>query len=1086
MEKYRIRLTNGRIIGPFSENQLLELQEKSYFSGKEEAQVYPTGEWGSIKKIQFLNKAFSNKNQNIPIGEETFVLDLSKLKNKQLKSEEAPKPEIPEIQKTEIIIHQEPTILMEDEKVDENKIEEERESSKPIELELNIEEEKEEKPKDKLEIVEESNSDKTVINPQAQKELQNLKKKLEQEEEKKKKEKQIKEEEDRRREIEKEIARKEQDFDGATQFIKIDQITGDLIAKATVEEKEIIEIEKKHKKLKEEKERKEKEESEENENDEENEEEEEKAKKKKLLVLVLSGFILYAVLFPEKKEEAPPFKFIPPQIEFPIPFDKADVNAAKVNLEKGKELFTKGNYPDLVKSGGFLKNSFENNLENFEALNLLLRNYGEQLKYSKSLRSDGQVVFNLIQSKRPYFLKDPNGAIGLNLFYSAIGKHQAAVDITARYLKLNPKNITQDLFAVYLKSLIKVGKLELARQIFTALDKSPDKNKYSYEALIEYLNLNQEIEKANSYLDDALKKNPNNVMFQLMKAEVLIKERKFKETTELLKRAEKLALDNNDVNRAKFLELTGVLLAAQGKVKEATIFLESALKIGDSQELRERLAELNDTGGANKSTDKLIAESKAIKLLNQAKEFFEKNNLELALSYVAKATDAFEGHIPSELFLAKVQLKLGQAELAIKTIEALLKKHPENKDVNFAMIEAYIDTYKFNDAKNRIAIVSSMEMKNSWEFASLNAKMYRRMGNSLQAVQWLKTSINMNPLNDQDIYNLAEVFIKRNNFESAQLLLTKCIELDPTNPDYRIAYSKIIYEKQDDQAAVGYLLELLNEFGENPRILGEIAIFYFRSGKVKDFEAFKERISKLPQKDKFLYEFLIRAALLDERFSEIPKLVEDLLKIEPGDLESMMTAGRVLFEEGKLKESAFWFKRVQDRLSTYPKVQYYVAKIKMLAGEIDDAVDESKNPIKDVHGNPILGALNLIKKDIKENGENDITLVLLGEIYVQKGELIEAENTFKRAQKINPKSYEALVGLADISTKRNNYDLALDLYQKAMLQKSDEPVLHKKIGDVYRLLGQGALAIESYKMYLEMDPDATDKAQIESFINLMK
>lgn len=360
------------------------------------------------------------------------------------------------------------------------------------------------------------------------------------------------------------------------------------------------------------------------------------------------------------------------------------------------------------------------------------------------------------------------------------------------------------------------------------------------------------------------------------------------------------------------------------------------------------------------------------------------------------------------------------------------------------------------------------------------------MGDSLQTVSWLKASMNMNPLNDKDIFLLAETFIRRNNFDSAQILLTKCMELDPINPEYRISYAKIIYEKQDDQAAIGYLLTLLEEFGENPRILGEIAIFYFRAGKIKDFIDYRDKLAKMPNKDKALYEFLIRAALLDERYDEIPGLVEELIKIEPGDLESMMTAGRVLFENGKLKESAAWFKRVQNKLSTYPKVQYYVAKIKMIAGEIDDPLDSEQKPLKDSEGNVIYGAIGMVKKDIEINGENDVSLVLLADIYVAKGELIEAEKIYKKAQKINSKSYEALVGLADISTKRNNHDLALDLYKRAMNQKGDEPILHKKVGDVYRLLGQGSLAIESYKMYLEMNPEAPDKAQVESYINLMQ
>jgi len=223
----------------------------------------------------------------------------------------------------------------------------------------------------------------------------------------------------------------------------------------------------------------------------------------------------------------------------------------------------------------------------------------------------------------------------------------------------------------------------------------------------------------------------------------------------------------------------------------------------------------------------------------------------------------------------------------------------------------------------------------------------------------------------------------------------------------------------------------------------------------------------MPLKVNCFYEFLIKAALLDERFDEIPGLVESLLAIEPGEIEAMMTAGRVLYENGKLVEAAKWFKRIQERLETYPKVQYYIAKIKYLSKDYD-------------------GALKEVEADLKANGDNDADLTLMAQIYADKGELVEAENLYKRAQKINPKAFESLVGLADISTKRNNFDLALDLYKKAMKEKGDEPIIHRKIGDVYRLLGQGALAVESYALYLEMNPEAPDKNQIESYINLMQ
>jgi tetratricopeptide (TPR) repeat protein len=675
----------------------------------------------------------------------------------------------------------------------------------------------------------------------------------------------------------------------------------------------------------------------------------------------------------------------------------------------------------------------------------------------------------MIQSKRPFLAKDPNGVIGLNLFYMTINKPEAAADVVSRYLKLYPKNVTQDLFAAYLHSLLKLGRLDLAKQFSEALVKvkASDKNRYTLDALIELALLNQESELAMEYVNEGIKKFPHLVGFYLKKADLLLREKKFKEVEPLLGKCEDLGLEHNDLNRAKYLHMKGLFVAQQGDVKKATTYFAKSLEIEDSIELRMRLADLASSDDIQSDTDKLIAESKSIKLLNQAKDFFEKRSYELAVSYAAKASDAYPGYIPAELFLAKVQLRLGLAKQALKTLEDLIKKYPEDKSINLALIDTYIETFKFNDAKTRIGVLSGTDFKNSYEFASVNGRLYMQMGDPLQAISWFRNSINLNPLNDQDIFWLAELLIKRANFDAARILLNKCMELDPINPDYRIAYSKIVYEQQDDLEAIGYLLGLINEFGDNPKILAEIAIFYYRAGKIKDFQAYKEKLEKLPTKDKSLYEFLIKAALLDERYAEIPELVENLLRIEPGELEAMMTVGKVLFEDGKLVEAAKWFKRIQDKLETYPKVQYYNAKIEFLKKDYDSA-------------------LKYVLADLKTNGDNDADLTLMAQIYVEKGDLTEAENLFKKAQKINPKAFDSLMGLADISTKRNNFDLALDLYKKAMNIKGDEPIIHKKIGDVYRLLGQGALAVESYKLYLEMNPEASDKNQIESYINLMQ
>lgn len=1074
MTKYRIRLASGRVIGPFVKAQLFDLKAKGHIRGNEEAQIFPTGNWGPITSFDFYPELMDENKTVVhaeSADEKTFVIDLTQLRN-QKNEKELEEYDHGTIAAVEALTE---TIRMSsaEQKEQLSQIEpaaaptpepEPEEPKEPTRTAVTASQEIRLNPEDG------ERNDKTQINIVAQAEIQKMRREQAAAEARAKAEaeeaERLKAEEDARQLVlaiqRQEEAEKAKD--DSTQMITLDLVKSDLLIDAEVNdahiEKERKVVHKKRKELAGE--------DEEEEKPVDDAEELKKKKKKKIIMIVAGALLAYALLFPgDEKPKKPPFQHLAPIIEFPIPFDRAEQKRSQVEFNKGMEFFNRGNYPSLIQAGVNFKSSYENNLENKDALNFLVRTYAEELKHSKNKQVDAQTLFKLIQGKRPYLIQDPNGVIGLNLFYMTIDKPGAAVDVVQKYLKLFPKNVTQDLFAVHLLSLMKLGKIELSRQFYQALMKAPEKNRYAYEALIQYMLLNQESALALEYADEAIKKFPQVLSFYFLKAELLLKEKRYKEMVPLLQVTEEKALDYNDINRAKFLELTGLLLAAQGNVKQATIFLTKSLQVKDSDELRVKLADLTTSDGNQTDTDKLINQSKAVKYLIEARDFYDKRNYELAMSTAARAVDAYPGYIPAELFLSKVQLRLGLAREGLKTIEALVQKYPEDRSINIALVEAYTNTYKFNDARNRMTILASTPLKESWEFASLNARLFMKMGDSLQAMSWLKTSVGNNPLNDTDIFSLAEILLKRANFDNARMLLNNCIELDPINPDYRIAYAKLIYETQDDQAAIGYLLSLLDEFGENAKILSEIAIFYYRVGKVKDFQDYKRKIEALPYKDKALYEFMIKAALMDERYLEVPALVEQLLAIEPGDLDAMMTAGRVLFEEGKLVEAAKWFKRVQEKLNSYPKVLYYIAKIKFLSKDYDGAMEE-------------------IKKDMKDNGENDLSLVFMAEIQAEKGEFIESENLYKRAQKLNPRSYEALVGLADLSTKRNNYELALDLYKRAMKQKTDEPIIHKKIGDVYRLLGQGTLAIESYRLYLDMEPEAREKANIEAYIQLMQ
>ena len=76
MTKYRIRLKNGRVIGPFIKTQLFELKAKGHIEGTEEAQIYPMGNWQPLKSLDIYEEIMDENKTIIQINIPDYQIDV--------------------------------------------------------------------------------------------------------------------------------------------------------------------------------------------------------------------------------------------------------------------------------------------------------------------------------------------------------------------------------------------------------------------------------------------------------------------------------------------------------------------------------------------------------------------------------------------------------------------------------------------------------------------------------------------------------------------------------------------------------------------------------------------------------------------------------------------------------------------------------------------------------------------------------------------------------------------------------------------------------------------------------------------------
>ena len=75
MEKYRIRLDNGRVVGPLSLSQVKELFAKGHISGSEQCQLFPVGDWKKIADFPDIKL----EKVDLASSEKTFVRKLDEI-----------------------------------------------------------------------------------------------------------------------------------------------------------------------------------------------------------------------------------------------------------------------------------------------------------------------------------------------------------------------------------------------------------------------------------------------------------------------------------------------------------------------------------------------------------------------------------------------------------------------------------------------------------------------------------------------------------------------------------------------------------------------------------------------------------------------------------------------------------------------------------------------------------------------------------------------------------------------------------------------------------------------------------------------
>ncbi|TDJ08804.1 MAG: tetratricopeptide repeat protein [Deltaproteobacteria bacterium] len=788
---------------------------------------------------------------------------------------------------------------------------------------------------------------------------------------------------------------------------------------------------------------------------------------KKIIIRAVAASFIAIYFLLELLEPGPStpegIKVVPLKIRFPVTFEFSDEKKSKKALEKGLKLYQKSNYMERLAAAKQFLLSLQHHFQNNPALGNLILTYSELLLNSKNPRKEGQTLFRLILIAKSKGLTDINVVMGTALFYFYNKKYFTALNVVENYLRVGKPSLK--LLSIYLEILVKTGELTKAKKVYDKIKGIEYRPIESYSSIARFLDSDEQFTLGKKEVVKGLNNFKNSVPLYLEYCRYLIRDSQFKELEKILLRINNLEAEQSPFYYSKYLEYLGTLAAVKKEDEKAVKYFRMALKLHDSDELRSKLAALNM--GGDSAVGSLVIESKIKQNMKLAREAMKRKNWVDAFNYAIEASDLNEKYIPAQILLAEVQVNRGFYQAALDTLVKLRREYPTNMTVNRALIMANINSYRLDAARKEIVALANTPMAKTPEYYSLLARYYLASDNIVLALKNLVQALNLDPLNDENFFLLGSQYLKYRKYQRAQEFLARAIDLDPRNTEYRALWAKILYELDSAETAIGYLRDVLELDKDNPKVLGDIAIYYYKSGQQQNFEEIKEKIERSPRKDEGLYQFLVDAAKLEDRVDDVIKYTIELIKLNPGDLKARMTLGEYLLKMRKWKDAARVFEEVKSSLGSFPRVNYYLSKVYTILKQPEKAEEAAK-------------------LEIKENPNRAYGYFALGEVYKNKKDWSNAVRQFEKAISLDPSFTEALMGLGWIKQRQNYFTEAQELYARALKEDSSLAPLHREMGFLYKSMGQSGLAIESFETYLKLDPTAKDAPRMKQWIKQLR
>lgn len=686
-------------------------------------------------------------------------------------------------------------------------------------------------------------------------------------------------------------------------------------------------------------------------------------------------------------------------------------------------------------------------------------------------------------------------AIPLAQAYFNLGKFRRLLDSVSP--KDLPAAVKQGVLGIRTSALIELGDLKAARQelaaAYTAAGAKPA-NLVLIEANLSFREGQPEV--AKSLIDQALKANPSNMQFWLLRATVLHSEGKADAALADYNQALVLAPKSLQARLGRvslLLDNGKEKLVAEDMAYLRKVYPEDPRGIYLSALYADKLKDRAASNKALQSVTKAL-DPATPEIINQSAQLlligglahFGLNQNEQAKSYLKRLLSLSPNHTAGRKLLGTILIKEGRNGEAVEVLAPALAATPNDVNVLSLLANAHMgqkDYRKANDLLERaVQLGSAPQVESAFGFSLLGSgqenlgidrlaksfaqdtgqtnvgtalsMLYMKRGQARQAVQIAEVMVK-HEANNPQLHNLLGVArVAANDRKGGRSAYEKALAIDAQFAPARLNLAKLDLAEGQQDAAKVRLLEILKTQPKNTQAMLELAIVEESSGNLAAATQHLQKANALEPKNIPTGLQLAELYLRKGESEKALNLAKELESVDNKDLGVLSLQGRAFAAVGKADLARVIYKRMTAYAGVDAESQYKIARLYLALGDQSTAIYN-------------------LEKSLLGAADYSPTLALLAEVDINRGKLAEAESRARRLIERNPNSEAGYRLLANIALARGRHEDALGHYQTAFA-KDPSAQSAIQLSQAYHQTGKHPLAVKVLVDWLKTHPNAAD------------